>query len=91
MSTHRIRLDDLVGRKVRDAQGCIVGRLFEMRAEERDGELVVVEYFLGAHALAVRVGLSFLDLVGIERPKPRRIPWDRLDISDPDAPRLLGS
>ena len=91
MTTHRIRLDDLLGRIVRDESGKTVGRLFDMRAEERAGELVIVEYYIGAHALLQRLGVSLATLIGRETPEPRKVPWDRLDISDPDNPVLLTS
>jgi len=86
MTTRTFRLDDLVGRMVCDADGRNVGRIYEMRAEERNGELAIVEYHLGSGALLERVGLSILKLVGLHRAKPHKVSWDRLDISDPDHP-----
>jgi hypothetical protein len=91
MTTRRIRLDDLLGRIVRDESGEPVGRLYDMRAEERGGELVIVEYYIGAHALLQRLGVSLATLIGRETPEPRAIPWDRLDISDPDRPVILSN
>jgi len=88
MTTRRFRLDDLVGRMVRDAEGRSVGRVYDMRAEERNGELAIVEYHVGSAALLERVGLSMLRLIGLHRITPCKVPWDRLDISDPDHPVL---
>jgi hypothetical protein len=86
----RIRLDDVVGRIVRDAGGEAVGRLYDMRAEEQDGALVIVEYHIGSHALWERVGLSLRKLIGIQHmAEPRKVPWDQLDISNPENPVLL--
>ena len=88
MTTRRIRLDDLQGRLIHDADGHRIGRIFDMRAEEHDGELVIVEYMIGARGLVQRVGLSMMRLVGFGGRDPWKIPWDRLDISDPDHPVL---
>jgi len=92
VTARHIRLDDLVGRIVRDRDGNAVGRLFEIRAEELDGAFVIVEYHIGPNALLERVGVSLAKLLGIDRaPEPRKVPWDQLDISDPDNPVLLSS
>src|ERR1051325_9797675 len=84
----RIRLDDLVGTRVRDEEGRVVGRIFEMRAEARGKDLVIVEYHLGAHALLERIGLSALRLVGLRSRELRRVAWDQMDVSDPGRPVL---
>jgi hypothetical protein len=86
----RIRLDDLLGTKVRDARGRVIGRIFEMRAEGSGHKLFIVEYYLGPAALLTRVGISLLTLVGFTAPEPRKIPWNELDISDTTMPKLLG-
>jgi len=92
MSAKRFRLDDLLGRIVKDRNGATVGRLYDIRSEEQDGALVVVEYHIGTHALAERVGASLARIVGIHRSvEPRKVPWDQLDISDPDNPVYLGN
>jgi hypothetical protein len=90
MSARTIRLDQLVGRVVRDENGQRVGRIHDMRAEEKNGALVVVEYHLGAHALIERVGLSLTSLIGVANRSPRKVGWERLDISDPERPILRG-
>jgi len=84
----RVYVDELIGRLVRDADGAVVGRIFDVRAEERDGALEIVEFHVGAAAMLQRAGLSLLRVVGIERLEPRKIPWDRLDLSDPRHPVL---
>ena len=91
MTSHRLRLDLLASRLVRDADGRRLGRIQEIRAERRDGDIVVLEYQLGPGALWRRFGMSLLSVVGVGRGlEPRRIPWDRMDLSDPDRPRFLG-
>jgi len=91
MTSHRLRLDLLASRVVRDADGRRLGRIQEMRAERRDDEIVILEYHLGPGAIWRRFGMSLLSVVGIRRGlEPRRIPWDRMDLSDPERPRFLG-
>jgi hypothetical protein len=88
----RIRVDDLLGRVVRDSNDQTIGRIYEMRAEEEGDDLVIVEYHLGAAAMMERVGLSILRLAGLSRGRdPLKVPWDRMDLSDPRHPRLLGA
>lgn len=88
MSGRTFHLDELVGSVVRDADGNAIGRIFDVRAEERDGSLEVVEYLVGTAALWQRAGLSLLAVLGVHRIEPRRIAWDRLDVSDPRRPVL---
>jgi len=79
------------GAMVHDLAGRRVGRIRDMKAEEREGELVVVEYLLGPAALIQRWGVSLLRLVGLGAAgEPVRIPWDRMDISDPERVTYLG-
>ncbi len=80
MSTRKIHLELLLGRLVRDPDGARVGRIFSVHAELEGGECIVREYALGAAAL--------LDRLGISRKKPLCVPWDLLDVSDPERPRL---
>ena len=88
--TRTLRLDDLVGLQLRDRLGNVVGRIYDMRAEDRNGELVIVEYLVGASALQNRLGISLRRLIGFGREHvPKHIPWDRVDLSDPERPVLL--
>ena len=57
-----------------------------MIAEERNGELVVLEYHLGKGAFLERVSLSLRNMFGLKQKEPVRIPWDRLDLKDPKRP-----
>jgi sporulation protein YlmC with PRC-barrel domain len=77
-----VRLELLLGKLVRDSEGAKVGRLFEVHAEMEGEDCVVREYELGAYGLLVRFGISF------GRRKPLRVPWDQLDLADPEHPRL---
>ena len=83
-----VRLQSLVGRRVYDADGKVVGRLEEVRAEMQGEELVVTEYQCGPAALLSRLGIRAMRLLGLGHREPKRIPWDRLDLSDPEKPRM---
>jgi sporulation protein YlmC with PRC-barrel domain len=79
------------GAVVHDLAGRRVGRIHDVKAEESNGELVVVEYLLGPAAVLERWGISLLRLVGLGAMRePIRIPWDRIDISDPERVTYLG-
>jgi hypothetical protein len=87
-AAHRVRVEDLVGRKVRTKEGRVVGRIEEMRAERReDGECEVLEFHLGAGALlerwaiAPRAWFGWRAAVLVAR-------WDQVDISRPETPVL---
>jgi sporulation protein YlmC with PRC-barrel domain len=84
----------LVGTQVRDTDGEKVGRIQELRVDNRGESCVVEAYFIGASALIER--LSAWTLV---RPIARalharklyslyEVPWQDIDLSDPKQPRL---
>lgn len=87
MSKH-VRVQDLVGQTVRDAGGKELGRIQSIRAAWRGDQCLVLDFELGASAWLKRVGISAAGLIGLplKRPEPRRIPWDKLDLSDPERP-----
>ena len=82
MSTPKIHFELLLGKTVRDPQGVGVGRIFSAHAEIEGADAVVREFLLGPGALLARFGISF------PRWKPVRVPWDLIDIADPEHPRL---
>ncbi|HZP40762.1 MAG TPA: PRC-barrel domain containing protein, partial [Candidatus Binatia bacterium] len=71
-----VRLDALVGRRVRDRRGRSVGRIEEVRAERTERGWVVVEYHLGPGALVERLSASLL----LGRRRGRRVRWDQVDV-----------
>ena len=90
MTSRQIRLDDLTGRIVRDRDGRAIGRLFEVRSEERDGEMLIVEYHIGPHAWVERLGFALRRFADANPERHiRKVAWDRLDVSDPIHPALL--
>jgi hypothetical protein len=88
MTLGRIYLHELIGRLVHDESGAPVGRIFEIRAEETDGALQIVEFHIGTAAALQRLGLSLMTAIGIDRAQPQIIPWDKLDLSDIERPVL---
>ena len=88
---NEIHVELLLGRRVVGNDGRAVGRIEEICAEERDGELVVTEYRLGAYAALERLSVSpllrpFLNAFHLR--SAYRLPWDQLDLAEADRPRL---
>ena len=88
MSATEIHLELLLGRNVHDTRGRPVGRIEEVTAAREDLECVVVEFHLGPHALLERLSLPLIRVFRGRAHGVRRVPCDRLDLSDPMRPRL---
>ena len=90
-------LEQLVGRRVFSKEGQCLGRLEEIIAEADGDDLVVTEYHVGIFAAFERlsassIGTAILDLVRMRHRKGiYRIPWDKLNISDPARPTVCCS
>jgi sporulation protein YlmC with PRC-barrel domain len=82
--SRQVRVQELVGRAVRDADGKVVGRIMEITAHWRGDECYVDEFEVGTRALLERLG------IGGKR-EPRKVPWQELDLSDPERPALRPS
>src|SRR5436190_24294102 len=95
MPKQEIHVELLLGKRVRALNGRAVGRLEEVRAEEIRGQYFVKEFHLGTYAAlerlaALSIGRAVLRVFGIRKKSGGfRVPWDKLDLSDPKAPRLL--
>lgn len=97
--SREIPLHHLVGRIVRDPKGRKVGRLEELRAEielhEDGNDYVVTEFHVGSFgAIETLAGAHFARLLlrRLGRFAPysnHRIPWDRMDLTDPRNPKSL--
>ena len=86
---NELRLEQLLGRKVRDATGAVVGRLEEFRATRNGDTWEVTEFDLGPTALLERLAVRhFGRFVPGKRPAGYRARWDQIDLSDPEHPRL---
>ena len=88
MRPGEVHLDLLVGRRVRDTEGRAAGRIEEVLAERVDLECVVREYHLGPHALLERLSMGALRLFKGRHHGMRVVPWDAMDLSDAEHPRL---
>ncbi|MDG4875000.1 hypothetical protein P9273_07815 [Mesorhizobium sp. WSM4935] len=90
-----VHLDHLAGRRVFSEHGRSIGYIEEIIAEQDGSDLVVTEFHVGIFAAFERlsastIGTALLDFFGLRRREGLyRIPWDKLDISDPERPRLL--
>lgn len=91
-----INVELLLGIKVRDVDGENVGRIEELRVERDDDEksCLVEAYLIGTSALIERLSawtlvrpitrfLNSRDLYSVYR-----VPWQDMDLSDPQHPRL---
>jgi sporulation protein YlmC with PRC-barrel domain len=79
-----VRLELLIGRQVHAINGRPVGRVHEVLATPQDGAWLVREYHIGNAALLERLSAH----VTGRGPRGFRVPWDKLDLSDPEKPRL---
>ncbi|MER9074860.1 hypothetical protein NKH80_18910 [Mesorhizobium sp. M0904] len=90
-----VNLEQLAGRNVLSQRGKSIGHIEEIRAEPDGDDLVVTEYHVGIYAAFERLSASAIGTAVLEvfrlrsRDSMYRIPWDKLDISDPTRPRLL--
>lgn len=87
-----VHVERVIGKKVRDAGGDVVGRLGELVVEELGGECVLTEIHIGPSAMLERIGvfvtqLPYFALIPIPRWQ-YRVGWQQVDWSDPDNPRL---
>lgn len=90
-----IHIELLLGRRVMGQNNQPVGRLEDIRAELRQGECYVTEFLVGSYAILDRLSALMIGralLKGLRLAPTRggyRVSWDKLDLSDPDYPRLL--
>lgn len=87
-------LERLLGRVVRTAAGRPMGVIRDVRAYPDGEEYVVREFLLGELGLRARL-LGFLQqlptfrALGVGKPyRTRAIPWQWLDLSDPERPSI---
>lgn len=94
MAGREIRLELMLGQRVLGQDGGIIGRIEEVRAEQQGGSLSVAEYHVGADAVLERLSASIIGgaiLAVLHMPRGKggyRVPWNKLDLSDPRNPRL---
>ncbi|MEP6732404.1 MAG: hypothetical protein ABJE10_17290 [bacterium] len=98
MSAREVLLTDLVGRTVHDVNGRRVGRIEELCAgielHEHGNEYVVRSFHLGAYGmLEAMAGSRFARAVfgRFIATRSYSIPWESMDLSDVEHPRLTHS
>jgi sporulation protein YlmC with PRC-barrel domain len=96
MAASEVHIEMLLSKRVVDKEGKAAGRIEEVRAEEQGGEWVVKEYHIGAAALferlsAMSLGSAVASLLGGKGSGGYKVPWDKMDLSDPEKPRLTCS
>jgi sporulation protein YlmC with PRC-barrel domain len=87
-----INVELLLGRQVSDAEGRKVGRIQELRCDRQDRDCLVESYLVGFSGLMHRLNAwpawSFSRLFPrISRYAVYEIPWDQMDLSNPEKPR----
>jgi sporulation protein YlmC with PRC-barrel domain len=87
-----VRLDQLLGRTVIAQSGRAVGRIEEVIAVEESDGCYIDEFHMGRYALAERMAAwritrSIARVIG--HGKSYRVPWNKLELSDPKRPKLL--
>ena len=92
---NEVKLELLLGCQVVDVNGKPVGKIEEVCADREGDELLVTEYLVGRYGLferlsIVHVGTGLLRYLGgrAMSAHPHRIPWEKLDLSDAEHPRL---
>jgi len=86
----QVRLDRLVGRRVRAANNRSIGRIQEFRAERRDGGWQVIACAIGSAGLWERLDMRARLVIGLSwRRRGYLARWDQIDFSNPESPRLL--
>jgi hypothetical protein len=87
VNDHRhVRVEDLLGRRVRTRGGRVLGRIEEIRAERVDDDVEVTEYHVGTGAMLERLGLVSR-LLG-RHPHIYVVGWQQLDLTSPLQLRL---
>jgi hypothetical protein len=86
--SRKVHVELLVGRRVIDVNDRVVGRIRSIHARRRGQDYVVEEYRIGPAAVLEALGISTARMIGFQWGKPLCIPWKKLDLSDPERPRL---
>jgi hypothetical protein len=89
MSAH-VRLDRLLGRRVRAANNRSIGRIHEFRAEQRGDGWQVTACVIGSGGLWERLDMRARLVIGLSWQRRGYVArWDQIDLSNPASPRLL--
>jgi len=85
-----LQAEHLLNRRVRAKNGHVVGRIEELRVEQRGDHYEVLEYVLGAGGLLERLAIASRSLFGYH-PQSLVARWDQIDLTHPNGPRLTCS
>jgi sporulation protein YlmC with PRC-barrel domain len=93
MANRELHIELLLGRKVFDSNGKLIGRMEEVVAARDGDEWVVEEFWIGSGALLHRfsargAGRAMLCLFGVEEKAGYKVTWDKIDLSRPKRLRL---
>ena len=93
MTTREVRLELILGRKVRDPSGAVVGRLEEVVVEDGGGRRLITEFHVGKYAALERLmggtlGRSLLRFGGRRARRGFIVPWELMDLRDPQDLRI---
>lgn len=88
-----INAELLLGRLVIAPNGKSIGRIEEIIAEPQGSQLIVTEFHLGSFGLMERFAMSLLGpelraFLGGKSGQGYRVPWHKLDLSDPEKPKI---
>ena len=89
MAKQQVNLELLLGKRVYALNGKSVGRLEEVCAELKPGECHVTEFLVGKYAVFERlsawaIARAILGLFGSLIKSGYRVPWDKIDLSNPE-------
>jgi hypothetical protein len=94
MAAREVRLEELLGRVVRSAAGRPIGIIQDVRAQPHGEEYLIHEILIGELGLKAKLirilqQLPTFQALGLGRPyRIRPVPWNWLDLSDPENPRF---
>jgi sporulation protein YlmC with PRC-barrel domain len=93
MESKSVHAELLLGKRVFGLNGRPVGHIEEIRAEVKSNECFITEFLVGSYAAFERlaawnIGRAVLTVLGGRRKGGYRIPWDQLDLTDVETPRL---
>jgi sporulation protein YlmC with PRC-barrel domain len=94
MKQRRLHVEHLLGRTLRDVDGRNAGRIEEIEVENTNRGCFVTAFVLGQKGLLKRlsfrgIGPLFLpSLANKGQMRAKEVPWEQLNLSNPQRPRL---
>ena len=93
--SQRVRFEHLMGKRVRNPHGRVIGRIEDARIEPEGEDYVITHFLIGpadrlAQIRAFLGELPTLRSVGIGKERDLRpFPWHWIDLTDPERPVLV--